>query len=74
LINQIAPSVEMQRLETIHQAYLSELQDTIEFYVSEMATLRRIKETSTDQDVRDEITGIIQDELTTISHYRRELS
>ena len=69
----MTPSVEIQRLETIREAYHAELLDTIQFYVSEMATLRRIKETTTDQDVKDEITGIIMDELTLINRYREEL-
>ena len=65
--------VEITRLDTIRVAYLLELQDTINFYVAEMATLRRIKETTLDENVKDVITGIIQDELTIIEGYRREL-
>jgi hypothetical protein len=67
------PLDEIIRLSTIHEAYLAELRDVIEFYALEMATLRRIKETSPDEEIRDEITGIIMDELTIIGQYRREL-
>lgn len=74
MTNQTTPSVEIQRLETIKDAYHAELRDTIEFYVSEMATLRRIKESTAAEEVKDEITGIIQDELTIIESYRRELN
>ena len=69
----IDPLAEIPRLETIKTAYLAELQDTINFYVAEMSTFRRIKEMTHDEDVKDEITGIIQEELTIIEHYRREL-
>lgn len=69
----IHSELEIPRLETIWDAYLAELRDTIEFYASEMATLRRIKEITQDQDVNDAITGIIQTELTIINYYRREL-
>ena len=58
---------------TIKPAYFGELQDAIELYAEEMAVLRRIKETTKDDDVRDAITGIIQDELTIMSSYRKEL-
>ena len=58
---------------TVRQNYMGELHDAINFYVSEMAALRRIKETTQDDDIRDAITGIIMDELTIIEGYRREL-
>lgn len=57
----------------IREVYLDELRQAIELYAEEMAVLRRIKETSKDQEIKDEITGIIQDEITLITHYRREL-
>jgi len=60
-------------MNPIKPAYLWELQESIELYVEEMATLRRIKETTKDDDLRDAITGIIQDELTIMSSYRKEL-
>jgi len=66
-------SVEIPRLETIREAYKAEMLDSIKFYINEMATLRRIKEHSRDQDIKDEITGIIMDEITIINHYREEL-
>jgi len=71
---QADPLAEIPRLETIRAAYLGELRDAIEFYVSEMATLRRIKEITMDQEIRDQITGIIQMELTIIDAYRREMN
>ena len=63
----------MPKLETIREAYHAELRDTIEMYVSEMDTLRRIKETIQDQEIKDAITGIIMDEITLINRYRGEL-
>jgi hypothetical protein len=72
-MNQVDLLANIPRLSTIREALNAELVDTIAFYVSEMATLRRIKETTTDPEIEDEITGIIMDELTIIDHYRREL-
>ena len=72
-MSQPDPLVNIPRLETVRDAYKAELQDTIEDYVSEMATFRRIKETNTDEDILYIITGIIMDELTIMHHYRKEL-
>jgi hypothetical protein len=69
----MTPLVEIPRLETIREAYQTELLESIEFYVSEMATMRRTKEITTEQNIRDAITGIIMDELTLINRYREEL-
>jgi hypothetical protein len=54
--------------------YLDDLQEDIKFLTKEIGILRRLKESSPDQDVKDTISGIIQDELTLINAYRRELS
>ena len=61
------------KLLPIHEVYLDELRQAIELYSEEVATLRRIKEITHDQEIKDAITGIIQDELTLINSYRREL-
>jgi len=55
------------------QAYQAELEDTINFYVSDIARLRRIKETTVDDRIKELVTGIIQDEITIMDHYRKEL-
>lgn len=71
--NQPDPLVNIPRLETIMQAYQAELRDTIEFYVSDIARLRRIKETAVDNKIKELVTGIIQDEITIMYYYRKEL-
>lgn len=63
----------MKNQVPLDEVYKSELLDTIQYYASELATWRRLKENTQDQDIKDAITGIIQDELTIIEHYRREL-
>jgi hypothetical protein len=70
--NQISKQ-EIPKLETIREAYLAELIDTIEFYVLEMGVFSRIKEASQDQEIKNALAGLIMDELTIIDRYREEL-
>ncbi len=67
------PLVKQPRIKTLEEIEADEFKDTIALYVSEIAVLRRIREQSRDLEINEAITGIIQDELTIMHHYRREL-
>jgi hypothetical protein len=58
---------------SLKSIYLQDIQEDLTEFSQEIGLFRRLKESSPDQEVKDAITGIIQDEIHIIHHYRKEL-